>query len=157
MIIQMAKNQFDSLDIGALGHACFEPIVPIYQQAMKGRGDKSQQEVRTEFYQSLSHGQRALFMFFSYYDHAIRSLEEFVRISHHYLSAQIFGAVKRGAEFFHDDNMLYLLFEIEQAIAESKHSLLPQLYNRLQEIAPKTLEIIGISIKENPTEFICFE
>ncbi len=71
-------------------------------------------------------------MLFSYLDHATRSIDEFQRISHYYLSAQIFGAVKKGAEYFHDADMLHLLSEIEQAIADNKQSVIQQLYNRLQ-------------------------
>jgi len=162
LTIKMQRKFFDSLPNEKVGHACFEPMVPVYQNGMRQRSGQEAQGFRTEFYKSLSQGQRALFMFFTFYDHAIRSKDEFQRISNHYLSSKIFSAVIKGIEYFKDDSMLYLLSEIEHAfLGEEQNDMLnshiDELYNRLQEIAPSTLMQIGAYIKENPTEFICFE
>ncbi len=153
----MDKRYFVSLKIEDVGHACFEPMVPVYQDAMRGRSGQTAQAVRVEFYKSLSQGQRALFMFFSYYDHAIRSIDEFQRISRYYLSAQIFNMVKRGAEYFCDDDMLHLLFLIEQVMPDKEESKILGLYQQLHKISIHTLTIIGAYIKGNPAEFICFK
>jgi len=156
----MQREFFDSLSNEMVGHACFEPMVPIYQNGMRQRSGQEAQGFRTEFYKSLSQGQRALFMFFTFYDHAIRSKDEFQRISNHYLSARIFSPVKMGVEYFKVDSMLHLLLEIEQTFKEQndmQNSRIDELYNRLQEIALYTLTQIGAYIKENPSEFICFE
>ncbi len=96
-------------------------------------------------------------MFFSYYDHAIQSKDEFKRISHSYLSSHIFGAVKKGVEFFHDTDMLNLLLMIEQTLSGEGQSKDMALYSQLKEISPHTLITIGTYIKENPADFICFE
>jgi len=162
LIIKMQRKFFDSLPNKKVGHACFEPMVPVYQNGMRQRSGQEAEGFRTEFYKSLSQGQRALFMFFTFYDHAIRSNGEFQRISNHYLSSQIFSAVMKGVEYFKDDSMLYLLSEIEHALLGEEqndmlYSRIDELYKRLQEIAPSTLMQIGAYIKENPTEFICFE
>ncbi len=153
----MDENKFNSLAIDAVGHACFEPMVPIYQDAIRGHGSQTAHEVRAEFYKSLSQGQRALFMFYSYYDHAIQSIDEFQRISNYYLSAHIFSVVKKAAEYFCDDDMLHLLFQIEQSMSDNEESKVSELYQRLHEISPHTLEIIGACIKKNPSEFIVIE
>ena len=162
MKIQMEKKVFYSLPINAIGHACFEPMVPVYQEGMREWSSQITQEYRTKFYSSLSEGQRALWGIFSFYDHAIKSNDEFQRISKHYLSQQIFGIVKRGAEYFNDNDMCQLLLRIEQTISandknETIGAILDGLYQRLCEIAPHTLTRIGVCIKENPTEFICFK
>ncbi len=134
-------------------------MVPVYQAGMRGRAGKEAAEYRAEFYKLLTPGQRALFMFFTYYDHAIRSPDEFVRISGHYLSAQIFGAVKKGIAYFRDDKMIELLSAVEQALSDKNQSLkeISELYHRFAEIAPNTLALIGEYIKENAAEFVCLE
>ena len=162
MIVKIEKNVFDSLPINDVGHACFQPMVPVYQGGMRQRSGQEANEYRVEFLRSLSQGQRALWGFFTYYDHAIQSNDEFQRISKHYLSQQIFGIVKRGVEYFNDNDMSQLLLRIEQTISandknETMGANLGGLYNQLCEIAPRTLTRIGAFIKENPTEFICFE
>ncbi len=156
MVIRMDRAKFDSLAVKEIGHACFEPIVPVYQAAMRGQAGQTPQDARTDFYQSLTPGQRAL-LFYTYYDHAIRSIDEFQRISAHFLSAHIFGIVKRGMEYFHDDDMLHLLSAIEQAVSAKEQSDVSELYHQLHKISPHTLTIIGTYIKENPAEFVCIE
>ena len=160
MRIQMERKAFDSLPINTIGHVCFEPMVPLYQEGISQRNSREAHEYRAEFYKSLTPGQRALFGFFSYYDHAIRSNEEFQRISNLYVSQHIFGIVIKGAEYFNDDDMCQLLLRIEQNISEKEKNEtanvnLDTLYARLNEITPYTLTRIGACIKENPTEFIC--
>lgn len=162
MKVQMQRKIFDSLPDEAIGHACFEPMVPVYQNGMRQQNGKDAQEYKTEFYKSLTKGQRALFMFFTYFDHAIQSKEEFQRISNYYLSARIFSAVKKGVEYFNDDSMLHLLSKIEQSFIEEEQNEMQsthinELYNHLHETAPFTLMQIGAYIKENPAEFISFE
>jgi hypothetical protein len=149
--IELEKVKFSALPIEAIGHICFEPMVPVYQGAMRGH---TAQDIRTDFYKSLSQGQRALFMFFSYYDHAIQSKDEFMRISQHYLSSQIFGAVKKGAEYFRDYAMVQLLTTVETVIPKNNQDDIYDLYKKLREISPLVLVRIGDCIKGNPAEFV---
>lgn len=91
LTIEIQRKFFDSLPTEKVGHTCFEPMVPVYQNGMR-----------------------------------------------------------------------HLLSEIEQAFTgEEKNDMLDsridELYSRLQEISPCVLMQIGVYIKENPTEFICFE
>ena len=157
MKVQMEKALFNSLASDAVGHACFEPMVLIYQAGARGLSENEAKEYRVAFINTLSPGQRALFMFFTYYDHAIRSTSELIRISEYYLSAQIFGAVKKGIAYFHDDVMHQILSEIEQAIGAKNQDEISERYLRMKEISPNTLAAIGAQIKENPAEFICLE
>lgn len=157
MTIKMDMTKFNSLDVDAVGHVCFEPMVTEYQARMRQRNGQSPQEIRAEFYKSLTLGQRALFMFFTYYDHAIRSKDEFHSISSNYLSEQIFRAVIRGAEYFGDVDMPRLLSNIEQTIPSDKGSEVSVLYERFCDISPRTLAVIGACIKKSPSEYVCLE
>ena len=152
MILSMDEEKFGALSIDAIGSACFAPMIPAYQEGMRGRGAREAAEFQARFYASLSLGQRALFMFFTYYDHAIRSEDALLRISRHYLSSRIFGLVKRSAEYFGDSAMFGLLTRIEQA---SESAEISAAYRQLQEIAPRSLAMIGTRVKENPAEFVC--
>ena len=157
MIIEMQRDFFDSLPNEKIGHACFEPMIPVYQNGMRQRNGQDAQGFRIEFYKSLSSGQRALFMFFSFYDHAIRSKGEFQHIVTRYLSEQIFSAVVKGAEYFQIESMQNLLLEIEKTYneqGETQNAKSDELYNRLHKIAPYTLTKIGAFIKEKPMEFV---
>jgi hypothetical protein len=162
LIVRIDKKVFDSLPVDAVGHACFAPMVPVYQGGMRQQHAQGVYEYRAEFYKSLSQGQQALLGFFTYYDHAINSNEEFHRISNQYISQHIFGIVKKGAEYFTDNDMCQLLLRIEQAIiTNDKYDIinlsLDELYKELCQIAPCTLTRIGTCIKENPEKFICFD
>ena len=161
MRVQIERKVFDSIPINAIGHVCFTPMVPVYHEGISQRNSSEVHEYRAEFYRSLSQGQRALLGFYSYYDHAIRSNEEFQMISNLYVSQHIFGIVIKSAEYFNDDDMCQLLLKIEQYISEkgkkeTTNVNIDELYARLNEITPYTLTRIGACIKENPMEFICF-
>ena len=70
MIIEMQKEVFNSLPDDKIGHACFEPMIPVYQNGIRNHNSQDVQGFKAEFYKSLSPGQRALFGFFTFYDHA---------------------------------------------------------------------------------------
>jgi hypothetical protein len=132
-------------------------MIPLYQSGIRQRSEQDAQGFRTDFYKSLSPGQRALFGFFIFYDHAIRSKDEFQRIATQYLSERTFPIVKKGTAYFEADSMQHLLLEIEKIYAgqtNMQNSRIDELYSRLREIAPYTLSQIGAFIKENPAEFV---
>ena len=159
MIIKMQREAFDSMPIEKVGHACFEPMVPEYQSGMRGRNGQDSRVFRVEFYKSLPLDQRALLRFFTFYDHAIRSKDEFQRITNLYLSGHFFAIVKKAAEYFGDERMQSLLLEIEKTFSEQgefQNWRIDELYDRLHEITLCTLAQIGTRIKENPAEFITF-
>ena len=159
MLIGMQKEVFDSLPDEKIGHACFEPMIPVYQNGIRNQSSQDAQEFKAEFYKSLSPGQRALFGFFSFFDHAVRSEDEFQRITNLYLSGRFFAIVKNGAEYFGVKDMRDLLLDIEKTHtehSEEQNYRVDELYGRLCEIAPQTLKQIGVFIKENPSEFVSF-
>jgi len=159
LLIGMQKEVFDSLPDEKIGHACFEPMIPVYQNGIRNQSSQDAQEFKAEFYKSLSPGQRALFGFFSFFDHAVRSEDEFQRITNLYLSGEFFTIVKKGAEYFGVEDMQNLLLDIEKACieqSEEQNFQIDVLYSRLLEISPQTLAQIGVFIKENPVEFVSF-
>jgi len=142
-----------------IGHACFELLIPVYQDGIRKQSSQDEQGFKAEFYKSLSPGQRALFGFFSFFDHAVRSEDEFQRITNLYLSGGFFAIVKKGAEYFGAKNMFYLLLDIEKTYTEyneEQNYQVNELYGRLREITPLTLKQIGVFIKEYPAEFVSF-
>jgi len=144
LIVQIEKKLFDSLPVNSTGHTCFEPMVPVYQEGLRQRNGQEANEYRVEFLKFLSQGQRTLWGFFTYYDHAIQSKDEVQRISKHYLSQQIFGIVKRSVEYFNDNDMGQLFLRIEQTISangqdDTMSADIDELYKQLCEIAPHTL------------------
>ena len=157
MLIEIRRESFYSTSNETVGNMCFEPLISAYQTGMRRRNDQDGQGFKKEFYASLTKGQRALFGFFTFYDHAVRSKEEFRHIAAQYLSDDIFLIVKKGAEFFQLESMQQLLSEIEQAFSKqnaTQDAQLDDLHSRFSEIAPFALTNIGAFIKKNPDEFV---
>lgn len=80
----------------AICKACFEPLILVYKNRMAEQsiGDKTM--VKEQFYKELTKGQRALFVFKVYYDHASESLTEFYWWSAYFMAqTKIWSAIKR--------------------------------------------------------------
>lgn len=113
MFVKMSRQVFDSLEDAALGEACFEPIIPV----IRGK-DIS---VKTQVYEQLGTGQQALFMFYAFYNHAIKSLDEFFWWSAYYLAQpKAWSEVKVGLRYFKADALLKLLDEMEGILKASR-------------------------------------
>lgn len=170
LLVKMRRQVFDFLEDTALGRACFEPVIP------KIRGKDG--TVKTEIYRQLSTGQKALFMFNAYYNHASNSLPEFYWWSAYFLSQpKAWSEIKVGLRYFKADAMLVLLEEMEKLLkAKSPDefktfdasykdldhdsellSSAGSLYAIFHEISPAILKRIGTCIRNNPTEFVQFE
>ncbi|HWO96497.1 MAG TPA: hypothetical protein VNM45_09215 [Bacillus sp. (in: firmicutes)] len=170
MLVKMRRQVFDSLEDTALGRACFEPVIP------KIRGKDS--TVKTQVYKQLSTGQKALFMFNAYYNHASNSLQEFYWWSAYFLAQpKAWSEIKAGLRYFKADAMLVLLEEMEKLLKARNpdgvetfdasykdldhdadlSSSASSLYAIFHEISPAILKRIGKYIRNNPTEFVQFE
>lgn len=170
MLVLMKRQIFDSLDHDALGWACIEPII----LSVKGKDFV----VKSQAYSQLNKGQRALFMFRVYYNHACISLADFYWWSSYFFTQPTWLEIKSGLIFFKDDIMYQLLDDMEEilkkkvrkgykdisegAFNEIENDLelnksVSLLYKVFQEIAPQTLKIIGTYIRNNPDEFVKFE
>lgn len=166
----MKKEYFHSLHDSSLPRACFEPIIPLI------RGKDSM--VKDNIYRQLSTGQKALFMFNVYYNHASNSQVEFYWWSCYYLTqTKSWSALLEGLKYFNTNSMGQLLSELEEILYEVNPLLkLPspdfsykdlennldlntqicRLYTQFKDISPSTLKDISEVIRSNPTEFIQF-
>lgn len=171
MLTKMKRQVFDSLEDSALGGVCFEPIIPM----VRGKDIT----VKKNIYRQLTSGQKALFMFFAYYNHARNSLAEFYWwTAYYYAQPQAWSEIKAGLRYFKANAMLQLFEKAEELLNEKKFSnrlegfnvsykdldndpelftSMTQLSHRFQEITPDVLKKIGEHIKCNPNEYIQFE
>lgn len=132
MIVQMKRQEFDSLADKALFSACFKPLILNY----KGRMAKENSSMVKElFYKELTTGQKALFVFHVYYDHAIESKAEFYWWSAYFMAQpKIWSAIKTGLQYFGEEPMYLLLEETELVLKK---------YN-----CPNTLEKFAVTRKD---------
>lgn len=171
MLSSLKRSDFDSIDDSNLGAACFEPFIPF----IRGKNIK----VKEELYQKLTTGQKALFMFKAYYNHANKSLAEFYWWSaYYYAQPKSWAAIKAGLQYFGADGFYRLVEEIETVLEargfpnnlddftvsyndiEKDHQLLSEiepLHKLFIQFSPETLKKIGKKIRSNPSEFIQFE
>ncbi|MFX3659005.1 MAG: hypothetical protein ACE3JN_02795 [Ectobacillus sp.] len=171
MPIQISRQQFDSLDDRLLGEACFAPIIP----EIRGKDTAAKKEV----YDRLTAGQRALFMFSAYYNHAKNSLAEVYWWSAYFLAQpKVWTELKAGLRYFGADEMLQVLEEMERTLKTRNHlrglgkfdasykdidedtgllAAVSSLHAVFQEISPAVLQKIGQCIRSNPSEFVQFD
>lgn len=164
----MNRQVFDSLEDEALGGACFEPFIPL----IRGKDIK----VKDELFQKLTAGQKALFIFYAYYNHAKNSAAEFYWWgAYYYAQPRAWKAIKNGLEYFGANKMLCLFEKLEQLFEagnfsrsledfnvsyndiEKDHELMKfigPLHIDFTEISPKTLKVIGEKIRSKPSEYI---
>jgi hypothetical protein len=111
MLVQMKRQEFDSLAGEALFNACFKPLILDYKSRMAKENSPMVKEL---FYKELSTGQKALFVFHMYYDHAIESKAEFYWWSAYFMAQpKIWSAIKTGLQYFGEEPMYILLEETE--------------------------------------------
>ena len=111
MIVQMKRQEFDSLADETLFNACFKPLILDYKSRMAKENSSMVKEL---FYKELSTGQKALFVFHMYYDHAIESKAEFYWWSAYFMAQpKIWSAIKTGLQYFGEVPMYLLLEETE--------------------------------------------
>lgn len=178
MLLKLNREAFDSIDDTVLWSVCFEPIIRGYKKKMSKQTPESEQEIKLGFYRQLSDGQRALFMFLAFYNHAKKSLAEFYWWSAYYYAQpgvwhEITGSLRR----FEASGMLQIFEKMEKLLAARNYpknlesfkatyedlthdsvllSLVSPLNKQFNEISPATLLKIGNYIRSNPNEFVLF-
>lgn len=176
MIAQMKKVEYDSLSDLALFNACFQPLILDYKSRMVKDNSSIVKEL---FYKDLTAGQKALFVFHVYYDHAIESPEEFYWWSAYYLAQpKIWSAITIGLQYLGDDRMYQLLEETEiilkshndantlEKFTVTRENLgsnceltvaIHSLYMNFNKISPQTIKGISKFIRNNPEIFLKIE
>ena len=107
----MSRREFDALSDEELGAACFAPVVPL----IRAKPDSVKQEV----YRGLTVGQRALFMYHVYVDHAKHSAEQFYWWTAHYASqSNAWAELLRGLDVFEAAGLASVLNRTKAALAD---------------------------------------
>lgn len=176
MQITIKKQDIDF--VGAdLGEKCFEPLIKLYKKKVAEQTDFNQ--IKEQFYEELSEGQKALFMFYVYYHHVSKSLIEFYWWSA-YLMAQpkSWSAIKAGFKYFKDESMHLLLEKIESELKRHHYpetletfsikredleqnkvllASITSLYSLFEQTSPLTIKKINNCIAKNLHEFVLIE
>lgn len=178
MIVQMKKQEFDALADEALFHACFQPLIVEYKKRM-AKQPENHSIAKELFYKELTTGQKSLFVFHVYYDHAMESEIEFYWWSNYFLAQpKIWSSIKVGLQYFKDESM-YLLIEETEAVLRRHHcpndldeftvtrqdldhnielsASIHPLYIKFNQTAPFTIKRICDVIRHNDDDFIKFE
>ncbi|MFE3577439.1 hypothetical protein [Lysinibacillus sp. NPDC059133] len=175
MIIKVKEENLD-FNCSSLSQRCFEPLIQIYKVRMSEESDIG---VKERFYEELTEGQRALFMFHVYYNHISKSLIEYYWWSAYFMAQpKNWAAIKACFKYFHDEPFLLLLDKIEQELKQHHHpttlenfsitrdelnqnkellASFESLYAMFENIYPATIEKINNFIEKNLQEFIQIE
>ncbi|MFD3449348.1 hypothetical protein ACFDTO_32750 [Microbacteriaceae bacterium 4G12] len=179
MIVKMKRQEFDSLAHEELCKSCFEPLIQIYKSKMTEDATDHNSMAKELFYYQLTTGQRALFMFHVFYNHAIKSLEEFYWWSAYFMAQpKTWSAIKAGLQYFGDSAMLLLFEEMEKVLKKHNHPIslegftvtredlnhnrellvsIQSLHSIFNQTTPLTLAIISENIRNNQREFVQLE
>ncbi len=171
MLAIMNEELFNSLDNASIIWACIEPTV------MKIRGKDF--KVKRDAYDELTAGQRALLMFQIIYGHSSSGILQFFSYVPYVPSGKgIWHELKKAMEYFKDYSMQEIFAEMEKdyiALEEKSHVLgteridlsissiedkselalaIGQHDKLYREAIPETIKLIGIYIRNNPSEFV---
>lgn len=158
------KGKEEDLTSSQLSWLCIQPML----LAVRGKDITAKKEM----YQQLNEGQKGLYLFYSFHNHA-KSIEEFYWFSGHYiLDIHSWGGIKSGVQFFQDLEMVDLLDQIEVLILkqskvegqslslkdlESDHELsnkISEYFNHYQELSKNTINRMNTWILNNKEDFL---
>lgn len=138
----------DFTDVSKLSWECISPVI------MTVRGKNP--DIKNDAYRTLNDGQKAVFSFHVYYDHAKKDPESFVYWSRLYLQMNFFGEIKKGALYFANQDYANLLTEIEGCLTGKNSTDPHRLYMQLRSIGEEHITRMGRVIEGNrPYFFTC--
>jgi hypothetical protein len=155
MIVEMSRENFTTCGDYFLGWQCIEPIV------MDVRGKDNEYKLRV--YSQLSEGQKALFSFYVYFNHAKNSLEEFIWWTNHYYSQpDVWAELKKGLRYLNLSGFEVFIEKFEDTALEmSKNNealndpdTICNLFFIFGDHITPTLQQISHYIKTHPEEFV---
>jgi len=124
MIVKLKKNELQNIQ---LSWKCIEPML----LAVRGKDYPT----KMEMYQKLNEGQKGLYLFYSFHNHA-NTVAEFYWFSNYYITEiQSWSGIKRGVEFYQDTEMVDLLDQIQSFIRKRN-----QENNSERKVSPSDLE-----------------
>jgi len=173
----MKKSDYDLITDSNISQVCFEPLIKTYKNRVADQISLSNiDQMKEQFYRELTHGQRALFMFYAYYNHVSKSLTEFYWWSAFFFAQpKSWSPIKTSMMYFDDQSLLISLEMIEEELKrhhypntienfsvkrenlelnkELKFSL-ESIYADLDKVFPITISKINKFIEQNKQEFI---
>lgn len=179
MIAKISRKDFELLTAEKVMNAVYEPLILNYKQRVVAQSGADQSKVKEEFYKQLNKGQRALFVFQAYHNHANKSFEEFYWWSAYFVAQPSnWLAIKAALRFFQDDTMLSILEKLEDELKKHNHpttltdftitredlyhnqeflSAITPLHDLFEEHSPTTIKKIMKYIQRNLQEFVEWE
>ena len=162
-----------------LSQKCFEPLIKIYKKQVSEETNLKTSQIKEQFYEQLTEGQKALFMFYVYYNHVSKSIYEFYWWSAYFMAQpKSWSALKAGISYFRDESMLLLLEKIELELKKHKfpnsldnftitredlnqnkelHTSIKSLHVIFENTSPLTINNINDYIEKNLQEFLNIE
>ena len=173
LLIKLKKQDFELL-ASDLSQKCFTPLIHLYKMGVSNETNTTQ--FKEQFYEQLSPGQRALFMFYAYFNHANQSRLEFYWWSaYYYAQPKSWLALKASAKYFEDESMLALLKKMEEILQQYNYpntlenfsvtredldknidlqAAIVPLHTIFAQITPLTVKKINNHIEKNIQDFI---
>lgn len=140
MLVKIKKQDIDLITCPDLSQKCFEPLIDFYKSGISNETNFTQ--FKEQFYEQLSDGQKALFIFHTYYSHASKSLIEFYWWSaYYYAQPKSWLALKASTSYFKDEPLLLLFEKIELALKQSNHPNTLQDFTVTREDLDKNIEL----------------
>ncbi|MCR8656233.1 hypothetical protein [Paenibacillus endoradicis] len=149
-----------------LSWKCIEPML----LAVRGKDFPT----KIEMYQKLNEGQKGLYLFYSFHNHA-NTMAEFYWFSSYYINeVQSWSGIKSGVQYYMDDEMVDLLEQIELIIQQRNQENITErkasptdletdeeLYNkvkvqfdRYRVLSENTIDLMNQWIINNKKDFI---
>ncbi|HEX2994636.1 MAG TPA: hypothetical protein VHP14_07425 [Anaerolineales bacterium] len=139
----------NNLDDRHLSWDCIAPII------MKIRGKSI--SVKNEEYKKLNDGQKAIFSFHVYYDHAKADVESLIHWSEHYSQVHFFEQIKKGGEYFGNVEYIALLDKTERITSSGTMHEFGNIYSDFVRIGDEHKVWMGKAIRENREYFYSYK
>lgn len=173
----MTKEDFHALKCTDLSQKCFAPLIKFYKSNVTEQHNIPQ--FKETFYAQLTEGQRALFMFYAYYNHVSQSLTEFYWWSAYFMAQPTsWSAIKASTKYFKAEPLFLLLERLELELKKHNHpetltnfsitrdqlnqnkellSSIQSLHSMFEDTAPLMIKQINEYIEKNLQEFVEIE
>jgi len=142
------NNAMGFEDVSNVSWECIKPV--ILQIRGKGPG------IKTDAFNKLNEGQKAIFSFHVYFNHAKTDVDSFAYWSRLYLGNKFFGEIKKGAGYFSDLDFYNVLAEVEETFTGGNDSDLPTLFEKFRQSGERHIIIMGNKINTDLGYFSSF-
>lgn len=127
---------------------CIKPII------LRIRGKSM--DIKYEEFKKLNKGQRAIFSFHVYYNHAKNDIDSFIYWSRLYLENHFFAQIKNGAHYFSSTTFVCILAEVEETLGHSDGADIQKLYETFKTVGEEHKLRMGKIIAANKDYFYSY-